>query len=80
MCVIAGDESHTATEGEGCGGGDDDDDGEEVRRQRERRKQEIRHSAPPKHDDTSDTASDTEVSKNYPCVSIRRTYCNLDII
>ncbi|KAF2362272.1 hypothetical protein FHG87_006976 [Trinorchestia longiramus] len=59
-----GDESHTATEGEGGADDDDEEDGEELRRQRERRKLEIRHTAPPKHTDTSDTASDTEIASD----------------
>lgn len=65
MFSVVGDESHTATEGEGGeDDDDDDDDGEAVRRARELRRQElnINVAAPPRKAETSDSGSDTEVS------------------
>ncbi|XP_068242855.1 F-actin-monooxygenase Mical isoform X2 [Palaemon carinicauda] len=62
-----GDDSHTATEGEG---GEDDDDeeeeGEAVRRAREIRKMEVNIdvAAPPRKAETSDSGSETEVASD----------------
>ncbi|XP_066979109.1 F-actin-monooxygenase Mical isoform X3 [Macrobrachium rosenbergii] len=62
-----GDDSHTATEGEG---GEDDDEeeeeGEAVKRAREIRKMEVNIdvAAPPRKAETSDSGSDTEVASD----------------
>ncbi|XP_042866389.1 F-actin-monooxygenase Mical-like isoform X3 [Penaeus japonicus] len=59
-----GDESHTATEGEGGDDDDEDDDGEAVKRARELRRMEVNIdvTAPPRKAETSDSGSDTEVA------------------
>ncbi|KAK8384350.1 hypothetical protein O3P69_009264 [Scylla paramamosain] len=66
-CGAEGDESHTATEGEG---GEDDDEeeeeGEAVKRARELRRLEVNIdvTAPPRKAETSDSGSDTEVASD----------------
>ncbi|XP_047476303.1 F-actin-monooxygenase Mical-like isoform X2 [Penaeus chinensis] len=61
-----GDESHTATEGEGGDDDDEDDDGEAVKRARELRRMEVNIdvTAPPRKAETSDSGSDTEVASD----------------
>ncbi|KAK7067265.1 [F-actin]-monooxygenase mical3 [Halocaridina rubra] len=61
-----GDDSHTATEGEGGDEDDEEEDGEEVKRAREIRRLEVNIdvAAPPRKAETSDSGSDTEVASD----------------